>query len=55
LAVQNPFRLWTEQNEKYGHEITDPEIGRESSATDVYNQELWPQFTTITTSIRLSF
>lgn len=55
LAAHNPFRLWTAENEKYGHEITDPEIGRENSATDNYNQELWPQFTTITTSIRLSF
>jgi TonB-linked SusC/RagA family outer membrane protein len=55
IAVQNPFRIWTAQNEKYGQEITDPEIGKEGSATDVYNQELWPQFTTITTSIRLSF
>jgi TonB-linked SusC/RagA family outer membrane protein len=55
VAVQNPFRIWTQEDAKYGHRITDPEIGKESSATDSYNQESWPQFTTITTSIRLSF
>jgi TonB-linked SusC/RagA family outer membrane protein len=55
IAVQNPFRIWTQEDAKYGHRITDPEIGKESSATDAYNQESWPQFTTITTSIRLSF
>ncbi|MEJ2206675.1 MAG: SusC/RagA family TonB-linked outer membrane protein [Gemmatimonadota bacterium] len=55
IAVQNPFRIWTQEDAKYGHRITDPEIGKESSATDIYNQESWPQFTTITTSIRLSF
>jgi TonB-linked SusC/RagA family outer membrane protein len=55
IAAQNPFRLWTQQDSKYGHPITDPEIGRENSATDNYNQESWPQLTTITTSIRLTF
>lgn len=55
LSAHNPFRIWTQEKEKYGHEITDPEIGKESTAVDVYNQELWPQLTTITASIRLSF
>lgn len=55
FTAQNPLRLWTAENEKYGHEITDPEIGREGSPTDGYHQESWPQLTTLTTSIRLSF
>jgi TonB-dependent SusC/RagA subfamily outer membrane receptor len=55
LAGQNLMRLWTAKDEMYGHRITDPEIGKEGTALDSYNQESWPQFTTITTSIRLSF
>ena len=55
LAGHNLARLWTAEDSKYGHRITDPEIGKEGTALDTYNQELWPQFTTITTSLRLSF
>jgi len=55
LAAQNLFRIWTEEDEKYGHKITDPEIGKQSTALDTYHQEAWPQFTTITTSLRISF
>jgi TonB-linked SusC/RagA family outer membrane protein len=55
LAGQNLMRLWTAEDEKFGHRITDPEIGKEGTAIDSFNQESWPQFTTITTSIRLSF
>jgi TonB-linked SusC/RagA family outer membrane protein len=55
LAGQNLMRLWTAEDEMFGHRVTDPEIGKEGTALDTYNQESWPQFTTITTSIRLSF
>ncbi|MGH7506049.1 MAG: TonB-dependent receptor domain-containing protein, partial [Longimicrobiales bacterium] len=55
IAGHNLARLWTAENEKYGHEVTDPEIGKENTALDTYNQESWPQFRTITTGIRLSF
>lgn len=55
IAGQNLIRLWTAEDESFGHPITDPEIGKESTALDTYNQELWPQFTTITTTIRLTF
>jgi hypothetical protein len=55
LAGQNVMRLWTARDEMYGHRVTDPEIGKEGTALDSFNQESWPQFTTITTSIRLSF
>ena len=55
VAGQNLFRLWTAQDESFGHPITDPEIGKESTALDNYNQESWPQLTTFTTTIRLTF
>ena len=55
VAGRNLARIWTADEAAFGHPITDPEIGKESSAVDSYNQELWPQFRTITTSIRLSF
>lgn len=55
VAGRNLARIWTAEEAAFGHPITDPEIGKESSAVDSYNQELWPQFRTITTSIRLSF
>jgi hypothetical protein len=55
VAGQNLFRLWTAEDSRYGHKITDPEIGKQSTAVDTYHQEAWPQFTTITTSLRISF
>jgi TonB-linked SusC/RagA family outer membrane protein len=55
LAGENLLRLWTAETEKYGHGITDPEIGKQGTALDTYEQEAWPQFTTITTSLRISF
>lgn len=55
LAGENLLRLWTAETEKYGHGITDPEIGKQNTALDTYEQEAWPQFTTITTSLRISF
>jgi outer membrane receptor protein involved in Fe transport len=55
VAADNLFRLWIAENSKYGHHITDPEIGKEGTALDTYEQEAWPQFTRITTSLRISF
>lgn len=55
LAGQNLFLLWTAEDSRYGHKITDPEIGKHTTALSTYHQEAWPQFTTITTSLRISF
>ena len=55
VAAQNLFRLWIAEDSKYGHSITDPEIGKQGTALDTYEQEAWPLFTTFTTSLRISF
>ncbi len=55
LSVQNLFRLWIAQEEKWGHEVVDPENIKESSMLDSYNQEGWPIPTTIQTSLRIHF
>ncbi|MCG6956791.1 MAG: SusC/RagA family TonB-linked outer membrane protein [Gemmatimonadetes bacterium] len=55
VAADNLLRLWTAEYSKYGHHLTDPEIGKEGTALDSYEQEAWPQFTRITTSLRISF
>jgi hypothetical protein len=54
LSGHNVARLWTAENEKFGHEVTDPEI-RQSDALNAYNQESWPQFTSVIASLRFSF
>ena len=54
LAGNNLARLWTAENEKFGHEVTDPEI-RQSDVLNAYNQESWPQFTSVVASVRFSF
>jgi TonB-linked SusC/RagA family outer membrane protein len=55
LAAQNLFRLWTASEGKYGHKVIDPEVGKHTTVLDTYNQEGWPHFRTITTSLRISF
>ena len=55
LAGHNLARLWTAENEKFGHEITDPEIRSQETVLDAYNQERWPQFTSVVASLRFSF
>lgn len=54
LTGHNIARLWTAENDSFGHEVTDPEI-RQSDALNAYNQESWPQFTSVIASFRFSF
>ncbi len=55
FSGKNLATLWIAQNGTYGLHVVDPEIRKQSSLLDAYVQEQWPQFTTWTMSVRLSF
>jgi TonB-linked SusC/RagA family outer membrane protein len=55
LSGENLATLWIAQNGTYGLHVVDPEIRKQSTLLDAYVQEQWPQFTTWTTTIRLSY
>jgi TonB-dependent SusC/RagA subfamily outer membrane receptor len=54
LAARNLITLWVAQDEKFGHELPDPETSQ-AQPLSAFIQEAWPHFTTVEAAVRVTF